>query len=91
MIGHSSIYNADEFNMEWLKESFARENELLASKSKDKKTKRKHLRIARKTREQCLLYFAGQLFYDKEITSYGIIILVIFNPIKKLRIKWVYH
>ena len=71
MIGHSSIYNADEFKMEWLKESVARENELLASKSKDKKTKRKHLRMARKTREQCLLYFAGQLFYDKQIVVWN--------------------
>jgi hypothetical protein len=71
MIGHSSIYSNNEFKIEWLKESVARENELLASKSKDKKTKRKHLRIARKTREQCLLYFAGQLFYDKEIVVWN--------------------
>ena len=71
MIGHSSIYSDNEFKIEWLKESVARENELLASKSKDKKTKKKHLRIARKTREQCLLYFAGHLFYDKEIVVWN--------------------
>ena len=71
MIGHSSIYDKDEFKMEWLKESIARDNELLASKSTDKKTKRKHMRTAKKTREQCLLYFAGQLFYDKEIVVWN--------------------
>ena len=71
MIGHSSIYDIDEFKMEWLKESIARDNELLASKSTDKKTKRKHMRTAKKTREQCLLYFAGQLFYDKEIVVWN--------------------
>ena len=71
MIGHSSIYDNDEFKIEWLKESIARDNELLASKSKDKKTKKKHMRTSKKTREQCLLYFAGQLFYDKEIVVWN--------------------
>ena len=71
MIGHSSIYDIDEFKIEWLKESIARDNELLASKSKDKKTKKKHMRTSKKTREQCLLYFAGQLFYDKEIVVWN--------------------
>jgi hypothetical protein len=67
MIGHSSIYNDTEFSIEWMKEDAARKFELQASQIKNKKTKRKLLRSARKTREQCLLYFAGQLYYDKQI------------------------
>ena len=67
MIGHSSIYFDSEFKIEWMKEMTARQYDLDASKESDPKKKMKLRRSARKTREQCLLYFAGQLYYDKEL------------------------
>ena len=67
MIGHSSIYTKSEFTIEWMKEEMARQYDLEASKESDPQKKRKLRRSARKTREQCLLYFAGQLYYDKEL------------------------
>ena len=66
-IGHSSIYTKPEFTIEWLKEQTARKHDLDASKESDPTKKKKLSRSARRTREQCLLYFAGQLYYDKEI------------------------
>ena len=67
MIGHSSIYTDAEFQMEWLKELTARDFELKASKTTDKSQKKLLNNRAKRIREQCLLYFAGQLYYDKEI------------------------
>ena len=67
MIGHSSIYTDIEFNMEWMKELSARDLELQASKTSDKVKKKKLNNMAKRTREQCLLYFAGQMYYDKQI------------------------
>ena len=67
MIGHSSIYTDQEFQMEWLKEMTARGYELEASKTSDKIQKKLLNNRAKRIRQQCLLYFAGQLYYDKEI------------------------
>ncbi len=67
MIGHSSIYNDKEFQMEWMKEMTARDFELQASKTSDKVKKKMLNNKAKRTREQCLLYFAGQMYYDKQI------------------------
>lgn len=67
MIGHSSIYSDQEFQMEWLKELTARDFELEASKTSDKSQQKLLNGRAKRIRQQCLLYFAGQLYYDKEI------------------------
>ena len=66
-IGHSSIYTKPEFTIEWLKEQTARKHDLDASKESNPTKKKELRRSARRTREQCLLYFAGQLYYDKEL------------------------
>ena len=66
-IGHSSVFTKSEFTIEWLKEETARKYDLDASKESDPIKKKKLRRTARRTREQCLLYFAGQLYYDKEL------------------------
>ena len=67
MIGHSSIYTNTEFQMEWMKELTARDFELKASKTSDLIQKKSLNDKAKRIREQCLLYFAGQLYYDKGI------------------------
>jgi len=66
-IGHSSIYTNFEFYMEWMKEETARKYDLESIKESNPKKKQKLRTYARRIREQCLLYFAGQLYYDKEL------------------------
>ena len=70
MIGHSSIYTDDEMEMEWTKENTARLLESEASSEKNKKKKKKLLKKAKRIRNQCLLVYAGQLYYD---TNTGIV------------------
>ena len=64
MIGHSSIYTSEEMEMEWTKENTARTLESEASLEKNKKKKKKMLKKAKRIRNQCLLVYAGQLYYD---------------------------
>ena len=71
MIGHSSIYTDDEMEMEWTKENTARLLESEASSEKNKKKKKKMLKQAKRIRNQCLLVYAGQLYYD---TNTGIVL-----------------
>ena len=70
MIGHSSIYTSEEMEMEWTKENTARTLESEASSEKNKKKKKKLLKKAKRVRDQCLLVYAGQLYYD---TNTGIV------------------
>lgn len=65
--GHSSIYKNSEYKMEWMKETIAKEFEKEASTISDKKKKESLFKKARQARDQCLLYYAGKLYYDNEI------------------------
>jgi len=67
MIGHSSIFTEREFSMEWEKEKMAREFEQEASLLEDKKRKANLFKKAEQARNQCLIYYAGQLYYDRGI------------------------
>jgi hypothetical protein len=71
MIGHSSVYTSEEMEMEWTKENTARMLESEASAEKNKKKKKKLLKQAKRIRGQCLLMYAGQLYYD---TNTGIVL-----------------
>ena len=70
-IGHSSIYTSNEMEMEWTKENTARTLESQASSEKNIEERKKLLRHAKQARSQCLLIYAGQLYYD---TNTGIVL-----------------
>ena len=53
--------------MEWEKEKMAREFEQEASLLDDKKKKESLFKKAKQARNQCLIYYAGQLYYDRGI------------------------
>ena len=64
--GHSSIYSNEEYKIEWMKETTARDFESKAKKEKNKKKKHTLLKKANHARSQCFLVYAGQLYYDKK-------------------------
>ena len=64
--GHSSIYSNNEYRIEWMKETTARDLESKAKKEKNKKKKHNLLKNANYARSQCFLVYAGQLYYDKK-------------------------
>ena len=65
--GHSSIFRKKEYSIEWMKETVAREFEKEASMIQDKKKQESLFKKAKQARGQCLLLYAGKLYYDKEI------------------------
>jgi hypothetical protein len=65
--GHSSIYTKQEYDMEWLKEMEARKLEKETETEQDKDSKEKLYKKAHRIRKQCLLMFAGTLYYDRGI------------------------
>lgn len=65
--GHSSIYSDKEYEMEWTKESRAREFEKETEGVTAKESKEKSYKRARRIRNQCLLMYAGILYYDRGI------------------------
>ena len=65
--GHSSIYSNDEYQLEWLKETSAREYDKEAELEENATKKKKLFKKAEQARSQCLLYYAGIMYYDREI------------------------
>ena len=65
-IGHSSIFSEKEYDLEWKKEEIARDFSIQAEKAKGKEKKRL-LKLEKRAREQCLIYYAGSIYYDEGI------------------------
>ena len=65
--GHSSIYSNDEYQLEWLKETSAREYDKEAELEENATKKKKLFKKAEQARSQCLLYYAGIMYYDRGI------------------------
>jgi len=65
-IGHSSIFSKEEYELEWEKEEIARDFSIQAERAKGKEKKRL-LKLEKKEREQCSIYYAGSIYYDEGI------------------------